>query len=292
MTGATISSRAALETINRTARVGARAAFGLALAAPKGASGAPWWQSLTEPRFLGVLTLLGLFFPVYLSGRDRARLLYQLAVFVVLGVAFNSLVTEVDLVNLSRGNLPALASNPTWYLLVVFAGASALFLGQAYCGYVCPFGALQEGISRLGRWLGLRRYVDRRLDQAARYVKFLLLAGGLALVWITGETAWLSFNPMQHVFRLQLQDWMGWLVAAALVGSLFYYRFWCRYLCPMGAFLALGNKLALLQGRARSRQIKYCDLGVHDEYDLDCIRCNRCIDRVDIGIKERTAGLD
>ncbi len=292
MSGATISSRAALATINQAARSGARAAFGIGLAGTPQGTGPPWWRPLLEPRFLGTLALLGLFFPVYLSGRDRTRLLYQIAVLLVLGLAFNSLLTEVDLVNLSRGSLPAFASNPVWYLLLVFVGLTSLALGQAYCGYVCPFGALQELISRLGRRLGLRRYVDRRLDRAARYLKYLLLAGGLGLVWVTGEPSWLGFNPMQHLFRLQLADWLGWITGASLLGALFYYRFWCRYLCPMGAFLALANKLALLQRRATPRQIKYCDLGVRDEYDLDCIRCNRCIDRVDIGVRERSASLD
>ena len=40
---------------------------------------------------------------------------------------------------------------------------------------------------------------------------------------------------------------MPWLTGLVLVACLFHYRFWCRYLCPMGALLALGNKLALLQ---------------------------------------------
>ncbi|MGD8309089.1 MAG: 4Fe-4S binding protein [Chromatiales bacterium] len=291
LTGATVSSEAALAAINRAARAGGRAAFGVELA-PTGGAEAPWWRELVTPRFLGTLALLALFFPVYFSGRDRTRLLYQLAVLLVLGVAFNSLVTEVDLVNLGRGSVPGVDSNPVWYLLVVFTGVTGLLFGQVYCGYVCPFGALQEMVSRTGRRLGLRRYADRRLDRAARYLKFLLLAGALALVWITGELAWVSFNPMQHVFRLHLAGWIGWIAALSLLGSLFYYRFWCRYLCPMGAFLALSNKVAVLAHRAPARGIRYCDLGVRDEFDVDCIHCNRCIDRVDLGREGKPGRVD
>jgi len=289
MTGATVSSEAALATINRAAAAGARAAFGVQLAGAWAEEQGPWWRELASARFLGVLTMLVLFFPVYLSGRDRVRLVYQLGVLVVLGLAFNSLVTEVDLVNLSQGRLPAFASNPTWYLLLGFVGITGLLFGQAYCGYVCPFGALQEVLSRLGRKMGLRRYVDARLDRAARYLKFVLLAGALGLVWVTGEGMWVGFNPMQHLFRWHMAGWISAVAAAVLVGSLVYYRFWCRYLCPMGAFLALSNKLALFKARAPQRVIKRCDLGVRDEHDVDCIHCNRCIDGVDLGIRTAKA---
>jgi hypothetical protein len=45
----------------------------------------------------------------------------------------------------------------------------------------------------------------------------------------------------------------------------------------MGAFLALSNKLAFLQHLAPRRRLEHCDLGVRGEFDLDCIRCNRCL---------------
>jgi polyferredoxin len=67
------------------------------------------------------------------------------------------------------------------------------------------------------------------------------------------------------------------LTGAVIAGSLVYYRFWCRYLCPLGAFLALGNKLALLQRLGPRRRFEHCDLGVKGDHDLDCIRCHRCL---------------
>ena len=61
-----------------------------------------------------------------------------------------------------------------------------------------------------------------------------------------------------------------------------YYEFWPFWLfyTPMylyGAFLALSNKIALLQRLAPQRRFEHCDLGVRDEFDMDCIRCNRCL---------------
>jgi len=94
---------------------------------------------------------------------------------------------------------------------------------------------------------------------------------------LDGDTGWAGFDPMQHVFSGRLAPWMAVLTAVTLAGALFYYRFWCRYFCPLGAFLALFNKLAVLQRLGPKRRFEHCDLGVHGKHDVDCIRCHRCV---------------
>jgi len=272
MTGATVTSRAALEAINRSARRVSEAAFGRPVPAQEAASkhrlGADFWVTLA---------LLLAFFPVYWSGSERARLLFQAASFIVLGLWLNTLVTEVDLVNLSLGHAASPAENPQRWLLLGFVGLTGLLFGQVWCGYLCPFGAAQELASRLGRRLGLRSYPERQLEQGLRYVKFVLLGLMVMAVWASGDSLWASFDPMQQAFGGQLSGWMLVLTLAVLLGSLAYVRFWCRYFCPIGAFLALSNKLAFMQHLAPRRRLEHCDLGVRGEFDLDCIRCNRCL---------------
>jgi len=94
---------------------------------------------------------------------------------------------------------------------------------------------------------------------------------------------------MQRLFG-GLGGWMLLLATAALLGSLVYVRFWCRYFCPLGAFLALGNKIALLGRLAPKRRFEHCDLGVRGEYDLDCIRCGRCLGGEDTRLPHRRHG--
>ncbi len=283
LSGATVTSRAVLEAVNRSARTLGTTAFGKVLA-PQADAPAPW-AALTTPRFLVTLGLLALFLPVYLGGREGLRLLYLGASLFLLGLWLNSLVTEVDLVNLSQGKVSAWEENPQRWLLIGFVALSGLLFGQVWCGYLCPFGALQELISRLGRWTGLRTYPDRPLETRARYLKFLLLSLLLIAVWGSGEGFWASFNPMQHAFGGQWGGWVLALLAIALLGSFFYVRFWCRYFCPFGAFLALTNKIALLRHLAPQRRFEHCDLGVRDEYDLDCIQCHRCLTGRDTRLK-------
>jgi len=276
LSGATVTSRAALESINRAAARVGEAAFGEAIPnlaeAPSTRLGAGFWATLL---------LLAAFFPVHLSGSERARLALQVASLGILGLWLNTLVTEVDLVNLSLGHAATPAENPQRWLLLGFVALTTVLFGQVWCGYLCPFGALQELLSRLGRRLGLRSYPDRPLEQRMRFTKFLLLGLLLIAVWVSGESLWASFNPMQHAFGGRhfggMGGWMGALVVLVLLGSLVYVRFWCRYFCPLGALLALGNKLALLQRLAPQRRFEHCDLGVRGEFDLDCIRCGRCL---------------
>jgi len=282
LSGATVSSGAALESINRAARIASAAAFGKTLAGAE--PQAPAWRS---PQFLVSLGLLLLFFPVYLSGSEPARLVYQGLVLMGFGFWLNTLVTEMDLVNLSLGRLPDLAGNPQRWLLLGFVLLVTLLFGQVWCGYCCPFGALQEVLSRLGRFFYLRRYVERPLEQRLRLLKYLLLAFMMLAVWVTGEVLWASFDPMQHLFVRRVSGWLGLIAAITLAGALVYYRFWCRYFCPLGALLALGNKLALLGRWAPKRRFDHCDLGVRHEFDVDCIRCSRCLTGRDFGQRER-----
>jgi spermidine synthase len=281
LSSATITSRAALESINQAVQAGGQVAFDKTFAPTQKATSQTW----LTPDFLITLALLLAFFLVYRSGHDGARLFYQATVLIVLGFWLNTLVTEIDLVNLTLGNLPSLEANPLRYLMIGFVLFTALLFGQAYCGYVCPFGALQEFISRFGRVLSLRNYASRKLETRMRYVKFVLLALMLIAFWLTGDLLWVSFNPMQHIFSAHFTDWMLAITLISLIGALFYYRFWCRYFCPFGAFVALSNKLAFFKRLAPQRRFESCDLGVRDEYDVDCIHCQRCVTGKDFGVR-------
>jgi polyferredoxin len=209
------------------------------------------------------------------------------AALLVLGLWLNTPLTEIDLVNLSLGHYAGPLENPQRWLLIGFAGVSALLLGPAWCGYVCPFGALQELVSRIGRRLRLRAYPDRPIETRMRFIKYVLLAAMLLAVWWTGDTRYAGFDPMQHVFRGRLSGWLAAIAVLALLGALVWYRFWCRYFCPVGALLALGNKLALGSRLGPSRRFDHCDLGVTDDFDVDCIRCSRCVEGRDYGVRPR-----
>ena len=66
------------------------------------------------------------------------------------------------------------------------------------------------------------------------------------------------------------------IVVLALAGSLVYPRFWCRYLCPTGAFLSLLNGVAILKRYLPAKKFSRCEFGVTARDQMDCIQCDRC----------------
>jgi polyferredoxin len=86
----------------------------------------------------------------------------------------------------------------------------------------------------------------------------------------------LRADPLTTVFSRLREPWVLLLAAATIVLSFFYRRFWCRNLCPVGAFLSLLNiKNPLGRWFAEPRP-GHCDMGVRRADEADCLRCDRC----------------
>ena len=78
-----------------------------------------------------------------------------------------------------------------------------------------------------------------------------------------------------------------WIAAAGLIGSIFYTRFWCRYLCPVGAFLAILNKVAILKRYLPAKRFGKCEFGLTASDNTDCIHCDRCRFQLKTAIREK-----
>ena len=89
-----------------------------------------------------------------------------------------------------------------------------------------------------------------------------------------GRSADLGLCPAFGVIDLARMDVGN--RGAALLGSLFYTRFWCRYLCPAGAFLSLLNHVRLLRRWVPSKWFGQCEFGLTASDHLDCLCCDRC----------------
>jgi len=115
----------------------------------------------------------------------------------------------------------------------------------------------------------------------ARFIKYLVLAVLVVGFFIVRDRRTLVGDPLTSVFALRLgwSRWPAWLPAVAgiaLIGSLFYVRFWCRYLCPTGAFLSLLNRVRLLRRWHPPKRFGNCEFGLTTWDHLDCIYCDRC----------------
>lgn len=274
ISGATITCKAITQILSRTGDKIREPLLGLP-PAPSAAQPQPWWKkAVTDKRFWLVIVILGLFAVVFHSRSRRLRLAFLAVSLIVVGWHLNAPFTSQDAAGLCAGKIPAMEI-PWRVALFVGVLLISVLWGQAFCGYMCPFGALLEFIGMIG----LRTRVSPAVEQPARYLKFVVLALVISLFLVTDDRVWFSFSPLQQFFSGHMEAWVLGISCVVLITSAFYFRFWCRYLCPAGAFLALFNKVSLMRAIAPTPVPGRCDLGVSFTGDVDCIKCHRCLFR-------------
>lgn len=158
---------------------------------------------------------------------------------------------------LAGRSLGFLLYDPMTVLLWVFAALTFVLWGRGtFCGWLCPFGALQEFISKVARLLRMPSLrVPTVLDARLKQLKYLLLA--LVLLSACGPVAWtdrlVELEPFKTTITLNLvREWpyVLWAVATLLL-SAFVYKGYCRYLCPLGGGMALLGRLRRFDWIAR-----------------------------------------
>ncbi|MHC4549892.1 MAG: 4Fe-4S binding protein [Planctomycetota bacterium] len=268
VTGATMSSRAILSTLDRAGRRFAAEVLGRDVAAPQ-----PVAASWLPDRDFCVLALLlaGAILLRYLP-RVWPRRLFLATSVVMTGLWLNLQFSTQHVFSLLSLELPPWRLTGAFFMIWLVP-VVVLLAGNVYCGYLCPFGALQELVGDLRRRTvatdprpGIWRY--------ARTVKYALLAILVVPYAWTRDYAVLAADPLITFFGDTGGVFLLGIAAVAL--SLVFRRFWCRNLCPAGAFLALLNGVMLLRRVLPRAQVARCDLGVRTPEELDCLRCDRC----------------
>lgn len=187
--------------------------------------------------------------------------------------------------------------DPVSLLLIAFTLVSFVVWGRGtFCGWLCPFGALQEFAALLARALRLpERKLPARLAGVLDRGRFVILAALTALAALAPQWAekGVEVEPFKTAITVGF-DRSAPFVAYALIllvlGGL-YYKFFCRYLCPLGAAMALGGKLRLLDWLPRRKECgQPCQTCRHRcAYDaieksgaIRYERCFQCLDCVGI----------
>ncbi|NHF74481.1 4Fe-4S binding protein [Paracoccus xiamenensis] len=204
-------------------------------------------------------------------------------------------VTGTLRAGLQGQSLGFLLYDPFSLMLWGVALASVLVWGRGwFCGWMCPFGALQELTHAAGRRLGLRPLVvPDRLDRQLRRIKYLVLAL-LVVSAFAAPGLSDSLNEVEPfktaVTTYFLRDWF--YVAYALfwiVAGLFLFKSFCRYVCPLGAFFALTDGLRFADNIPRRAECgspcqlcrvrcKYGAIRKSGEISYDeCFQCLECV---------------
>ncbi|WP_298355152.1 4Fe-4S binding protein [Rhodoblastus sp.] len=134
--------------------------------------------------------------------------------------------------------------DPPTLMVTLFALAALFIWGRGtFCGWLCPFGALQEFAGEIARLLRLRQIgLPQRYEHLSRIPKFLVLAVILiTAVFFSNQAEKVAevepFKTSITLIFMRSAPFVLYAVALLIVG-MFHYKFFCRYLCPLGASLA------------------------------------------------------
>ncbi len=149
---------------------------------------------------------------------------------------------------------------PLIFVLWSYVAVVLLFWGRGvYCGWLCPFGALQELLGMIAQRLRIPQLdLPFALHERLRPIKFVIFLGLFAVALGSMDRAQLlaEVEPFKTAIVLKfLRDWPFALYALLLLAAgLFVQRFYCRYLCPLGAALAIPARLRQFEWLRRRRQ--------------------------------------
>ena len=209
-----------------------------------------------------------------------------ISVFSALGAIWKSILSSTFRFDEQAANILLLA--------VVFI-VTAVW-GRFFCGFICSFGAMQDLLWLDGRHLPFRPVFSQKVDRVLKYLKYAVLLFIVIGVWtfgITGDTVWSPWT----IFGMYASPWKGvpsqamflsvggLLLLLTIIGSLLIERFFCKYLCPLGALFTLASHFRVFKLKRDSASCsgscrvcsRKCSMSI-PLYQYDKVRSGECID--------------
>jgi NosR/NirI family transcriptional regulator, nitrous oxide reductase regulator len=281
------------------------------IAEPEPLAEEPLWLRIWRNRVLDIaivslaLALLTwiFFFQTWLVKRPRllnaVRSGFLLFTLVWLGWYANAQLSVVNVLTLTNALFTGFRwefflMDPLLFILwsAVFAGL--LFWGRGpFCGWLCPFGALQEFINRIAKYFKVPQItVPWSVHERLWPLKYIIFLGlfAVSLYSLTWGEILSEVEPFKTAIVLNfLREWPFVAYAVVLLGiGVFIERFFCRYLCPLGAALAIPGRLRMFEWLKRYRECgnpcqrcaNECMVNaIHPEGGInpnECIYCLHC----------------
>jgi len=288
ITGATITTMVLTSAVNKSVRRVAEA-YGI----PRDGSPAmpgmetttagatdeeiPAWKFLWQDKTfeliaigLALLLLLSiLFFQDWLVEQkvlfDRLRTAYLLFTVFFIGFYCSAQLSVINLLaffhSLSSGfSWETLLIEPMVFLLWAFVAISILLWGRGvYCGWLCPFGAAQDLISKLATHFGFEGYrLPQRVHERLWAIKYFILIAliGLSLDSMVNAARLAEVEPFKTTFvlRFMREPIFAAYALALLAVSAVNSKFYCKYLCPLGAGLSFATRFRIFDWLRRRNE--------------------------------------
>jgi NosR/NirI family nitrous oxide reductase transcriptional regulator len=251
---------------------------------------------------MGALTLI-FFFQNVLVRRPRlytwVRRTYLLFILVWLGWYANGQLSVVNVLTFANSLLTGFSweyflSAPLIFILWASIAAGLLFWGRGpFCGWLCPFGALQELLNNVAQALKVPQYrIAWGLHERLWPIKYIIFLGlfGMSLYSTAFAEQLAEVEPFKTSIILKFaREWPYVVYALTLLAAgLFVERFFCRYMCPLGAALAIPGRIRMFEwlrrwpecGSPCQRCAQECPVqAIHPEGHInvnECIYCMHC----------------
>ena len=180
-----------------------------------------------------------------------------------------------------------------------------LILGRTICGFLCPFGLIQELLHKIpGRKIGKNRFT-----RTLSYLKYIILAVFVIIIPLYFAVRRLplpgfckyicpagtlegAIALLLHPANSGMYSMLGTIfvrkaiiLLAIILACVFMYRAFCRFLCPLGAIYGLFSRLNLIGVKLDQSKcidcgkcVRVCGMDIHHVGDHECIHCGECID--------------
>jgi len=203
------------------------------------------------------------------------------------------------------GSLQSSLSELRFKLPLYIVGTLLVFgvlLGRAVCAFLCPFGLIQELLhkipspklkkNKLTRKLSLLKYAVLIIFAFALPVYYLINNGTAVPAFckficpagtLEGGIPLVAANSNLRKLAGFLFDWKVFVLIIVIASSIFIYRFFCRFLCPLGAIYSFFNRHAMIGidvDESKCVNCKkctnQCKMDTYKINDRECIRCGEC----------------
>jgi uncharacterized protein with FMN-binding domain len=228
-----------------------------------------------------------------------ARHIVQLIMFILLPGLYTLTFSEVKNVYkmITSGNFHFIRAIPALSEFIIVMLLTVL-MGRFFCGWFCAFGTYNDWIHLISKHVFKIKFkVNEKVDSVLKYVKYIIL---LMLLIVTctlgsnileGTSPWDAFAQITD-FKTVISTLVIGLILLVLItiGALFVERFFCRYLCPLGAVFSIVSKISILKinkptencGKCRACT-SVCSMGIplykkESVKGGECIECLKCIE--------------